>query len=504
MTHQPSYLLKEVDELRTSRYSRFSDLTVFGGSLLFDQEIKPTTLRNLQLFRLEVLIAVLFNEQLAIPQTVYISSILGQVFWEMQESLKVLRPESLKELPLVFKQPFRPALANNYINDSRGVFAYHIDRINEDDHKKGFFVELDYPPENISYQKVRSLTKKMCESISNNERNIDDDELVKMLGENGPKLYSLLKSYTQSQPLAQISSTISFGKRFRSEVENPNIRDAILNSCSSHNQSIIAKFIDYSIQNDTLLSRGPLREDPKYDPFRDAINEDIIDFINFTFHYDIQQRINAGYSNIEVFPDEKTVKAVLAAKKKETINLSKKRKETINSYDQFIYEGEHFSAVSPRWCNLLNEDAWIRVWNGLARTVSDTDWREMIVKLKRIPYSQNKKEFSKSAEEITNYLIRKLDQDDYIKFNFYEPDKLGKLLATIQSNDPRNQIDELLSQASTSYLNPVLKLVLGTGSEFVVNAVLSNLWGVSELVTNLEKKKAECNVIKIASAKRIG
>jgi hypothetical protein len=173
----PSYLLEEVDELITSRYSRFSDLTVFGGSLLFDQKIEPTTLRNLQLFRLEVLIAVLFNEQLAIPQTVYMSSILGQVFWEMQESLKVLRPGSLKELPLVFRQPFRPALANEYINDSRGVFAYHIDRIDED-HKKGFFVELDYPPENISYQEVRSLTRKMCESISNNERNIDDDELV--------------------------------------------------------------------------------------------------------------------------------------------------------------------------------------------------------------------------------------------------------------------------------------------------------------------------------------
>jgi len=189
MSNNSQTLLEKVNAIVGTRYSRFSDLTVFPDSLLFNRNVGDETNVNLNLFRLEILSAVLFNEQLAIPQTVYISSILGHIYGEMQEATKELKIE--ERLPLVFKQPFRPALANEYrTDDPRKVFTFQLDQFKKSP-PKGIFVELDLP-EGDGHLAVRDLIRRMCESATKKEE-FNKHELILILGDVGPRIYDLQK-----------------------------------------------------------------------------------------------------------------------------------------------------------------------------------------------------------------------------------------------------------------------------------------------------------------------
>ena len=199
-----------------TRYSRLSDFTVFPESLLFEriEEFQYETNVMLNLLRLEVLSAILFNEQIAVPMTVYVSSILGYVYGEIQDAIK----GEIGKLPLCIKHPFRPALTPDYSKDERGSLCYQLDRMKVD-HDKGFHWEFDNTPSDKDYRNVRSLLNRMCESLSPgyNKHKIDEGELIKTLGQVGPSIYHLLKSYAEQpnlgiKPIFQTTPELYLGK----------------------------------------------------------------------------------------------------------------------------------------------------------------------------------------------------------------------------------------------------------------------------------------------------
>ncbi|KSB87573.1 hypothetical protein AS593_19420 [Caulobacter vibrioides] len=402
-----------VDAAVGARYSRLSDLTSFPDHFLFSDALSEASKVNLELLRLEVLSALIFNEQLAVPQTVYFSGVLGGVVAEIERAVQAT---GRRYAPRVLRQPFVPAMSLDYAEDPRGPLGFQFDRFNES-HAAGMFVELDKGPEDPA--RVRRVASEICRQHFPDRAGAPaSDQLLKdvgqVMGRRGGDLLALARSYAQGPCRTMAPPRRTFGARLHGALSAPRIRATLQDSLSAELRRDIDSFTAAIANDPNLTGRGALRTAESYAPYRHLVTGDLEQLINFILHHEFAERVSAGYTNIEALPGEILVDKVVRS-----------RRGKLENYSNFSYNNRNFSAVSAASCEGRQDYVWESVWEGVARYLCDYPWMEQALALRPADPS-TRADFLKTARKIIEGLSKSIEKD-LVRFDVVEKDCFEKL-----------------------------------------------------------------------------